>query len=62
MSKITTLKCDFCGRDESQLAGCIFRHKVKRQYRNGNIFDWYKVDICVDCLDEIRRKAREKKE
>ena len=62
MSKVTTLKCDFCGRDESKLSGPVIRHKVKRQYYGGYIFNWYKVDICVDCLAEIRRKVRVGKE
>ena len=62
MSKVTTLKCDFCNRDESQMAGPIIRHKVKRGYYGANIFNWYKVDICTECLDEIRRKVREGKE
>lgn len=62
MSKVTTLKCDFCNRDELQMTGGIYRHKVKREHYGYDTFGWYKVDICIDCLTEIRHKVREKKE
>ena len=63
MSKVTHLKCDFCGKDESQTAGTVFRHKIRRRYRGyDSVFCWKNLDICTVCLDEIRRRARERKE
>lgn len=62
MSKVTTLKCDFCNRDELQIGERIYRHKVKRGDYGYDTLGWYKVDICIDCLTEIRLKVREKKE
>ena len=60
MSRVSYLKCDFCGRDVSQMSGVVCRHKIRREWRGHDTLFWDNLDICTDCLSEIRRKIREK--
>ena len=61
MSKVTYLRCDFCGRDASQMIGGVYRHKIRRE-RWAHDWRFYdNLDICSDCLSELCRKVRGKK-
>lgn len=48
--------CDICKRNENDMACNIYSHKIKTE---NNIYPgrWDKIDICHDCLTEIRRKV-----
>lgn len=55
--KIT--KCDICGQIEKD----IEHYKLKKK-----VYDWYDainrweyIDICTECLQEIRTKVRQRK-
>ena len=57
---VTKIKvCDNCRRTQNEVDFNIYSFKVKRQ----NLFHpkrWNRVDICYDCLREIRRIAKDK--
>ena len=57
---VTKIKvCDNCGRTQNEVDCNIYSFKVKRQ----NLLRpkiWNNVDICYDCLREIRRIAKDK--
>ena len=60
MSKVTYLKCDFCGRDASQMVGEVHRHKIRREWRGHDTLFRVNLDICTECLTELRRRVRQK--
>jgi hydrogenase maturation factor HypF (carbamoyltransferase family) len=61
MSQVT--KCDICGVTEDEWHKdhvsdfTVFRITVKRRWYSGGKFE--DVDICPDCLREIRNKRKE---
>ena len=57
MSRVSYLKCDFCGRDASQMVGSVYRHKIRREWRGHDVLFRDNLDICTECLAEIRRKV-----
>ena len=58
MSKIT--RCDICGRTSLE-AFNIDRYKLKKEVCGWHERSWQKLDICTDCIDEIRAKVRARK-
>lgn len=61
MAQYTVRYCDFCRRSENECdhPNSINRHKVKRE-NHPRIGGWTKLDICMECLDELRNKMRNK--
>lgn len=57
------LKCDICERTYDEVTdnlcrkGDIIRHKVKREWILHHERGWEKIDICTDCLKQIRAKS-----
>ena len=51
------LKCDICGRTSSEVF-MMHRHKLKRETYTFDGFMWERLDICDDCLQEIRNRVR----
>lgn len=58
MSKIT--RCDICGRTSLE-AFMIDKYKLKKETYNWHECSWERLDICTDCVDEIRAKVRARK-
>lgn len=55
---ITKVKiCDVCKRNENDMNCNIYSHKVKRENKL-HPGRWDKIDICYDCLTDIRRKVK----
>ena len=53
-----TRRCDICKRDYTAIN---VKYKAKGLIRR--VFGkWEEADICDDCIDEIRKAVREKKE
>ena len=52
--------CDICGRTLLELPGYadIDRYKLKKLTYLWYERSWDRVDICTECLDEIRKKVR----
>jgi hypothetical protein len=52
--------CDVCGRTRNEMAAfCDIEHyKVKKETCNWYERSWDRIDICYDCLREIRNKVR----
>ena len=61
MAQYTIRICDFCKRseDECEKLNPISRHKVKRENHH-RVGGWTDLDICCECLDELRNKMRNK--
>ena len=57
---VTKIKvCDNCRRTQNEVDCNIYSFKIKKQ----NLLHtkiWNNVDICYDCLREIRRIAKDK--
>lgn len=53
-----TLRCDICNRTEYDMPilAPISRYKLKRDNEFG--YGWERMDICEDCMREIRKKVR----
>lgn len=63
MAKYAVTICDFCKRSESECdqPNTIYHHKVKRA-NHPRIGGWVNLDICTECLDELRNKIRNKED
>ena len=64
MSIDTVLTCDICKRNEKEmLCGIkVIRRKFKIKHFglwNGHRNPWEDFDICMSCLNEIRRRVAE---
>jgi hypothetical protein len=53
-------RCDICGRNEFDMDCRIEKYKLKKEQYSWYDRSWQCLDICSDCLSEIRRKVRGK--
>ena len=51
--------CDICGKDRVRIN---VKYKVKGLRKGFGLHNWCDADICDDCIDTIRKAAREKRE
>lgn len=54
--------CDICKRVDSIDCINIEHYKLKKEVYNWYESSWERLDICTDCLSEIRRKVKKGKE
>jgi hypothetical protein len=58
---MTILKCDICGRTSNDTSN-INKYKLKKEVYNWYECSWEQLDICDDCVAEIRKRVLSNKE
>ena len=54
-----TRTCDICGEDRVRIN---VKYKVKGLRKGFGLHSWSDADICDNCINEIRKTVREKRE